>query len=92
MLAKRESEARSSVSAVLDGEKEARSKLNAARRIVIKLGTSTVTDAEGGVCAKRVEDRTSAIDGGGFQQLGPLFELPANYGKTAGIWSAADCE
>ena len=38
-----------------NGETEARSKLNAARRIVIKLGTSTVTDAEGGVCAERVE-------------------------------------
>ncbi len=38
-----------------NGETEARSKLNAARRIVIKLGTSTVTDVEGGVCAERVE-------------------------------------
>ncbi len=38
-----------------NGESEARNKLNAARRIVIKLGTSTVTDAEGGVCAERVE-------------------------------------
>src|SRR5215467_12224926 len=37
------------------GEKEARQKLCAARRIVIKLGTSTVTDAEGGVCAERVD-------------------------------------
>ena len=36
-------------------EIEARNKLKAARRIVIKLGTSTVTDAEGGVCAERVE-------------------------------------
>src|SRR5713101_6773912 len=36
-------------------ESEARGKLRAARRIVIKLGTSTVTDAEGGVCAERVE-------------------------------------
>jgi glutamate 5-kinase len=32
-----------------------REKLKAARRIVIKLGTSTVTDAEGGVCAERVD-------------------------------------
>jgi glutamate 5-kinase len=38
-----------------NGETETRSKLNAARRIVIKLGTSTVTDVEGGVCAERVE-------------------------------------
>jgi len=37
------------------GEKEARQKLCAARRMVIKLGTSTVTDAEGGVCAERVD-------------------------------------
>lgn len=37
------------------GENEARSRLHAARRIVIKLGTSTVTDAAGGVCAQRVE-------------------------------------
>jgi glutamate 5-kinase len=36
-------------------ESEAREKLKAARRIVIKLGTSTVTDAEGGVCAERVD-------------------------------------
>ena len=36
-------------------ETEARGKLQSARRIVIKLGTSTVTDAEGGVCAERVE-------------------------------------
>src|SRR6266851_3141594 len=38
-----------------NAESEARGKLRAARRIVIKLGTSTVTDAEGGVCAQRVE-------------------------------------
>ena len=50
------------------GEKEARQKLCAARRIVIKLGTSTVTDTQGGVCAERVDPivRTVArlIDGG----------------------------
>src|SRR5258708_24272132 len=37
-----------------NGECQARSKLKAARRIVIKLGTSTVTDAKGGVCLERV--------------------------------------
>src|SRR5580765_3391109 len=42
-------------------EIEARSKLKAARRIVIKLGTSTVTDAQGGVCAERVEPIVSGI-------------------------------
>lgn len=36
-------------------ESDARGKLQAARRIVIKLGTSTVTDAAGGVCTHRVE-------------------------------------
>ena len=36
-------------------EKETRQKLSAARRIVIKLGTSTVTDVQGGMCAERVE-------------------------------------
>jgi glutamate 5-kinase len=36
-------------------EIEVREKLKAARRIVIKLGTSTVTDREGGVCAERVD-------------------------------------
>jgi glutamate 5-kinase len=43
------------VNSVSSGEIETRSKLKAARRIVIKLGTSTVTDEEGGVCAARVE-------------------------------------
>jgi glutamate 5-kinase len=37
-----------------DAEKETRRKLSLARRIVIKLGTSTVTDARGSVCAERV--------------------------------------
>lgn len=45
----------SSVNAGQNTESEVRSKLNAARRVVIKLGTSTVTDAEGGVCVERVE-------------------------------------
>jgi glutamate 5-kinase len=36
-------------------EMEARSKLKAARRIVIKVGTSTVTNAEGGVSTERME-------------------------------------
>jgi glutamate 5-kinase len=35
-------------------EQSARQKLKDARRIVIKLGTSTVTDAGGGVCEERV--------------------------------------
>jgi glutamate 5-kinase len=43
------------VSTIQNAEIEARSKLTAARRMVIKLGTSTVTDAEGGVCTERVE-------------------------------------
>ena len=38
-----------------NAETKARGKLQSARRIVIKLGTSTVTDAEGGVCVERVE-------------------------------------
>ena len=40
---------------IRDAESEARAKLKAARRIVIKLGTTTVTDAQGGVSAARVE-------------------------------------
>jgi glutamate 5-kinase len=43
------------VGAGQNSEIEARNKLKTARRIVIKLGTGTVTDAEGGVCAERVE-------------------------------------
>ena len=43
------------MNSVSSGEIEARNKLKAARRMVIKLGTSTVTDQEGGVCAARVE-------------------------------------
>lgn len=46
-----------------NAEMESRSKLKAARRIVIKLGTSTVTDLPGGVCAGRVEPIASAIAG-----------------------------
>jgi glutamate 5-kinase len=42
-------------------EKDTRQKLNAARRIVIKLGTSTVTDAQGGVCAERVDPIVGSI-------------------------------
>ena len=44
-------------------ESAARQKLRAARRIVIKLGTSTVTDAQGGVCADRVDPVIRAICG-----------------------------
>src|SRR5882762_3465210 len=44
-----------------NAEGQARSKLKAARRIVIKLGTSTVTDAEGGVCTQRVEPIVDGI-------------------------------
>ena len=44
-----------------NSENEARRKLRAARRIVIKLGTSTVTDAQGGVCADRVDPVIRAI-------------------------------
>jgi glutamate 5-kinase len=40
---------------------DARGKLKAARRIVVKLGTSTVTDLAGGVCAERVEPIARAI-------------------------------
>ncbi len=42
-------------------ESEARKKLVAARRIVVKLGTSTVTDAKGGVCQERVAPLTREI-------------------------------
>jgi glutamate 5-kinase len=44
-----------------NAESEARGKLRAARRIVIKLGTSTVTDAAGGVCRPRVEPIVDGI-------------------------------
>ncbi len=44
-----------------NAESEARGKLRAARRIVIKLGTSTVTDAAGGVCTQRVEPIVDGI-------------------------------
>jgi glutamate 5-kinase len=36
-------------------EIDARNQLKAVRRVVIKVGTSTVTNAEGGICAERVE-------------------------------------
>src|SRR5215471_5845686 len=42
-------------------EKETRQRLRAARRIVVKLGTSTVTDREGGVCADRVQPIVRAL-------------------------------
>jgi glutamate 5-kinase len=42
-------------------EKETRRKLSLARRIVIKLGTSTVTDEQGGVCAERVDPIVRSI-------------------------------
>jgi glutamate 5-kinase len=46
----------------MDGaEKDTRQKLRAARRIVIKLGTSTVTDGQGGVCAERVDPIVRSI-------------------------------
>jgi glutamate 5-kinase len=44
-----------------NAECEARGKLRAARRIVIKIGTSTVTDAAGGVCTQRVEPIVDGI-------------------------------
>ena len=44
-------------------ERETRQKLSAARRIVIKLGTSTVTDVQGGMCAERVEPVVRTIAG-----------------------------
>jgi glutamate 5-kinase len=44
-----------------NAESEARGKLRAARRIVIKLGTSTVTDAVGSVCTQRVEPIVDGI-------------------------------
>ena len=46
-----------------NAEFEARNKLKSARRIVVKLGTSTVTDVAGGVCAARVEPIARAIAG-----------------------------
>src|SRR5215471_17097548 len=42
-------------------ENDARHKLKVARRIVVKLGTNTVTDAQGGVCAERVAPVVRAI-------------------------------
>jgi glutamate 5-kinase len=36
-------------------------RLQSARRIVVKLGTSTVTDSEGGVCRQRVEPLAASI-------------------------------
>ena len=62
-MAQQESEVRSGVNAGQNTESEARGKLKAARRMVIKLGTSTVTDAEGGVCAERVEPIVRGIAG-----------------------------
>src|SRR5690349_12934083 len=44
-----------------DTEAQAREKLRAARRIVIKLGTSTVTDAQGAVSDARVDPVVHAI-------------------------------
>jgi len=44
-----------------NAELEARNKLKSARRIVVKLGTSTVTDAAGGVCGELVEPIARAI-------------------------------
>ncbi len=49
------------MSSVYNAESEARGKLRAARRIVIKLGTSTVTDAAGDVCTQRVEPIVDGI-------------------------------
>jgi len=49
------------MSSVYNPESEARGKLRAARRIVIKLGTSTVTDAAGDVCTQRVEPIVDGI-------------------------------
>jgi glutamate 5-kinase len=45
----------SSDTSIGSAESETRARLKAARRIVIKVGTSTVTDARGGVSAERVE-------------------------------------
>src|SRR5262249_11005340 len=42
-------------------EADARNKLRAARRIVVKLGTSTVTDTKGGVCLERGAPITKEI-------------------------------
>lgn len=42
-------------------EKECRKALRAARRIIIKLGTSTVTEPSGELCAKRVEPIARSI-------------------------------
>jgi glutamate 5-kinase len=47
--------------AMHSAEAAARAKLKDARRIVVKLGTSTVTDPAGGVCAERVEPVVRAI-------------------------------
>jgi len=42
-------------------ESDTRQKLSRARRVVIKLGTSTVTDAQGGICAERVDPIVRSI-------------------------------
>jgi len=44
-----------------DAESQAREKLRAARRIVVKLGTSTVTDPQGAVCDARVDPVVRSI-------------------------------
>jgi glutamate 5-kinase len=44
-----------------NAENAARARLQAARRIVIKLGTSTVTEAAGGVCPQRVQPIVQGI-------------------------------
>jgi glutamate 5-kinase len=49
------------VSSGYNAESEVRARLRTARRIVIKLGTSTVTDAQGGICVERVEPIAGAI-------------------------------
>jgi glutamate 5-kinase len=49
------------MSSEYNAESQARGKLRAARRIVIKLGTSTVTDTAGGVCRQRVEPIVDGI-------------------------------
>jgi glutamate 5-kinase len=45
----------SGTSPILAAENDARHKLKSARRMVVKLGTSTVTDPQGSICAERVD-------------------------------------
>ena len=46
---------------VEDSEKERQRRLQAAQRVVIKVGTSIISGAEGGVCGERIEPLVQSI-------------------------------